>query len=195
MAEEREERAPVSFDGPPEYVASRNINTDVHIGHAPQRPYARQEDLAQDQGWASAEDIQASGADIRKSRDGTWVRVVRRHTGQSVIRNGSLHHQVALEERPVAFTLQAARASGGRADYWDGSTWIRGGLKREAEAPENLGNDFATLGTELEYEEAPAQDQAIARAEAARSAVLGTPVAAAPEEDRPSRAQRARKED
>jgi len=194
---EQQERAPINFDGPPEFVPSRNINTDVHVGDAPQRPYARQEDYAAgSQGWASAEDMQAAGAEIKRSADGTWVRVTRRHTGTSVMRNGTLHHQIALVERPVAFSMQAARASGGRSDYWDGGTWIRGGLKREAEAPENAGNDFAAMGTELEYEEAPAADQAVARAEAARSAVFGPTIAAEPAADKPpSRPERARKED
>lgn len=189
-------RAPANFDGPPEFVPERNINVDVHVGAAPQRPYARQEDYAaQGVGWASAEDMQAAGADIKRARDGTWVRVVRRHTGTSVMRNGSLHHQVALVERPVSFTLQAAKASGGTSDYWDGSTWIRGGLKREAEAPENAGNDFSTMGTELEYEEAPPQDQAVARAESARSAVFGPTIAQEPVAPPPPRPERARKDD
>lgn len=132
------------IDAPPQAAPTRNINYDVHVGQSAQRPYAALEDtLAFRSGYASFEEMRAAGADIKQNGRGDWVRVVDKPTGNTALGDDgkTLMAEYVDEERPVALTLAQAKA--GPADFWDGFTWVRNGLKREREYGPNLGNNAA----------------------------------------------------
>ena len=129
---------------PPEVGAARNINTDVHIGHATQRPYARMEDRmagAMQTGWRSYEELQAAlagaegeGNTIEQDPTGDWVRYVPRTVEVVERRDGTREAWVEDVARYVALTKQDARArsaNGVETDFFDGFTWWRRGQKPE----------------------------------------------------------------
>lgn len=80
---------------------------------------------------------------IYRNAAGVWVRVVYEHSGEShqIEREGQLLTIAARfpQERRVALTLKEAASHG-----WDwfqpGRGWIRRGVKRERDLPENLGH-------------------------------------------------------
>lgn len=153
-------------DQPPPARATRNINYDVHQGYAPQRPYAALEDrMGQLQGARSTpfEDLPPQANAKRDPQTGDWYREVPYHTGSSVMKDGRLHFVMRMRRRPIARTQQEARAS--NADWWNGATWVRNGVKPEADHPVNAGTDATAVGDEF-LEPASAAEQAAARAEA-----------------------------
>ena len=165
----------------------KNINYDTHSGAAPQRPYADVEDrmAAFTRGFASFEDLAAAlpkGQKIRQREDGAWVRTVPKHTGNSFVVDGVLHHEVEDVERHVALTkeaAQAASASGTQTDFWNGFTWLRRGTKPEMDVPVMRAAPQAERRN-LRLERAGPTDQAIAKATQARADALRPPVPEAP---------------
>jgi hypothetical protein len=125
----------------PESAPTRNINYDVHAGYAAQRPYAHLEDrMGRTRGYRTFEEMRAAGADIEKDeRTGDWVRVTERIVDTRVLPDGRRQVATANVTRPVALTVEEARAI--RGDTWDAGMqgWIRNGLKQEKEYPENVG--------------------------------------------------------
>lgn len=149
-----------AVDAPPRQAATRNINTDVHIGHAAQRPYAALEDnLAFRQGYQSFAEMQAAGADIQQDASGDWFRVKAKPTGNTALSSDgkTLMTEHIEERRPVALSLALAKA--GHADFWDGYTWVLGGLKREKEYAANLGTAGVGQGTWVPIGPAPVLPQ------------------------------------
>jgi len=160
--------------------STRNINIDVHQGYQAQRPFARVEDLMANNGWTSFADLPKE-AGVKQDRDGTWFREINANTGRTRTVNGVLQHEMHKLRRPVALSLEDAKGS--RADYFDGSSWIRNGLKREIDLPENQGNVVAP--TDVEWVDAGPEDQAVFRTDAAKLAgamgmTAAAPAAAAP---------------
>jgi hypothetical protein len=171
-----------ALESPPEQGAVNNINRHVHIGAAPQRPYAALEDrMAQNRGWASFGDI-PKDAGIKKGDDGGYYRVVQVGTGRQVEKGGKLYNVVRTQRRGVALSLEAAQAAsqnGSPTDYYDGSGWIRGGRKREYELASAVGTEFAE---ELELVEAAPEDQAVHSQRRAALAAAAPAVAQAPKD-------------
>lgn len=77
------------------------------------------------------------GQGVRR-RGGRLVREALQPRGRSQDGLSIVYHKI---ERPVALTIEQARSEG--SDYYDPNreTWVRGGLKPEREAPENLGSN------------------------------------------------------
>lgn len=128
--------------------ATRNINHDVHLGHAAQRPWAALEDhLAQSGGgkgggmrWPSFEALQAAlpegdSNQIEQDESGDWVRYVPYTIDhERDLDTGELYAIKEDRVRYVALSKQdaKARSAGGLpCDYFDGFTWWRNGLKPE----------------------------------------------------------------
>lgn len=122
----------------------RNINLDVHMGHAAQRPYAALEDrmgVLHGDKWASWEDLKAAlagvegeGNDIEQDESGDWVRYVPRTVEVITGRDGTREALIEDQARYVALSRADARArsaGGTETDYFDGFTWWRRGQKPE----------------------------------------------------------------
>ena len=129
---------------PPEAPGIRNINHDVHLGYAPQVPYAALEDrmgAAVRPGYGSFEELQVAlkgvegeGNQIEQDATGDWVRYVPRTVEVIESRDGTREALVEDVARYVALTRNDARArsaGGAETDYFDGFTWWRRGVKPE----------------------------------------------------------------
>lgn len=123
----------------PEAAPTRNINRDVHMGYAAQRPYAALEDrMGGNRAYRTFEEMAKAGADMEQDdRTGDWVRVVSRILDRRVLPDGRVQVAEGAVTRRVALSLEEARAIEG--DYWNGWSWVRNGLKVEKEYPENVG--------------------------------------------------------
>lgn len=142
-----------------------------HVGNHPQNPNPLEVKIARSTGvWSSFKDLPRE-AGVMQRADGTWYRLVQRHSGASRIHNGVLQFEIVYDERKVALSLDQAKAAG--ADYWNGRTWIRNGTKPEAEAPENSG---ASLTQMRDWEDASPVDTAVARQAAMRAAAMGAAI-------------------
>jgi hypothetical protein len=150
------------LESPAFFSGGRQINQDVHSGGHPQAAHERISlDLARAARGAVTrfEDIPKEAGVEQDPNTGDWYRVVRAHTGEQRLVDGVLHNVVRRQRRPIAQTLQDARAA--NADYWAGSTWIRRGVKPEAEHPANVGAaSDATMEEILEPVSATEQLQA-----------------------------------
>lgn len=155
-------------------AAVRNINVDVHAGGFAQRPYARlEDDLARAAGGQAVrfEDLPPEAHAVKDPVTGEWRREIRVHTGEQRLKDGVLYNVVRPQLRPIAATLEDAKAR--QADFWAGSTWIRRGVKPEADHPVNQGL-AAQFGEEI-LEPVSATEQIQARQDALNR-IAGTPV-------------------
>jgi hypothetical protein len=135
---------------------TRNINIDVHIGAAPQRPYAVIEDhlAAITTGYKDAGALKSALGALPKAEnqpagtpdsneveeeDGALYRwVVSQEPRTYAVRDGEIQEDVIWEKRAVGLSLDAARAasdSGTPTDYFNGFTWLREGFKPERDFP------------------------------------------------------------
>lgn len=98
-----------------------------------------QDDISQDLSYTDV--VRRAGA---KRVNGRLVREVLVPSGTTRVVDGKRKAIYFRQDRPVALTLKEAQAT--NSDYYDAerATWIRGGLKAEVEAPENLGNGPAS---------------------------------------------------
>lgn len=172
-----------SFGGP-------EINHFVHQGHYPQRP----QEILQGQldrvqvGWTSMEELMAAlpeGEQLYKGEDGLPVRLVPKHTGDSEYVDGALYHHVVDEVRHVALTVEAARgatAAGIKTDFFNGWTWMRGGLKAEKDFPA-MYSQQQTAGR-VRLERASMHDVAIEHPKASRLSAAGIVGDIVPDDDR-----------
>lgn len=174
--------------------ATRNINVDVHVGHAPQRPYAAVEDAlgAVVKGYRGFAQLKAAlpdgpGNEIRQDKDGSWYREVLVSRGPEALveRDGELMVAHRKQRRGVSLSVEDARAAtqasnaGGSSleyDAWNGFTWVRRGVKPE--------RDFGVMTSTPRDEElvyVPADPQRVAehRFAAARAAAAVPPPARA----------------
>jgi hypothetical protein len=133
--------------------------------------------------WSSFAEMREAGAQVeRDPRTNRWYRVVTVHTGQTVVRDGLAYYPKRTLKRLVALTRTSALQNAlvqlneewqKGCDFWDAGlqTWVRNGLKREKEAPENLGNDTSRYD-ELELA-GEADQQALRRQRALVAAEIG----------------------
>ena len=125
--------------------------------------------VARTASWASFEAMKKAGAPIEQDpATFDWYRTVQKHTGASEIHSGELVHELVSERRSVALSLIAARQT--RSDYWNGSSWVRNGVKNEVEARENLGAAATRASGATTWVKASPADQAAAQQQAARQA-------------------------
>ncbi len=185
-----------ALDGPPP-THVRNINLDTHLGAAPQRPYALLEDhLYAPEGYRTLEDLQGAlaGQDAPsglpkgapspyevKDEGGDLVRyVVSAEPQETVIIDGAVKNRIRFAKRYVSLTKAGARAAdeaGRPTDFWNGFTWLRGGVKPE--------KDFAVMahqqqlgetdGMVFEVDASPS-DAAVLRHQVARMDLATPPV-------------------
>jgi hypothetical protein len=164
----------------------REINLDTHIGAAPQKPFARLEPLLARKrtGWRSFEEMHAAveaaypeGSDGRKleqNENGEAFRWVKGHTGERVASaDGTLLLRAYEERVPVAFNQQDARAastSGVRTDYFNGWTWMKGGIKAERDVATMAAAPDANPNRKVFYEPADEAEQMRHRAAVAATA-------------------------
>lgn len=162
------------IDQPPGEADHRNINQDVHSGGHPQRPYARlEDDLARARGgqFVRFEDLPKEAGAKMDPQTLDWYREIKVHTGEQRLVDGVLHNVVRIVRRPIAQTLAEAKAAG--ADFWAGTTWIRRGVKPEAEHAVNRG---AGVGDGEEYLEPVSATEQIQARQDALTRLAGTPI-------------------
>jgi hypothetical protein len=108
--------------------------------------------------------------EVIEQPDGTLARVMWINTGERVIHGGRLHYEQRRQIRQVSLTQQGAKIAtthGVPTDYWNGWTWMRGGIKPEKDL--NVMAAQQGVGDEgVRFAEAPPQDQALARSGALR---------------------------
>lgn len=141
VADAREAVAAHIEQGTAPTAPRRNINVDVHMGAAAQRPFAALEDfLAFKSRWGSYEEMQSAekaslgdAATMEKLDNGAWVRYVEEHVPGGVVlgADGNAYERKRRVARQVALSNDEAHQR--RADYFDGSSWVRNGEKREKE--------------------------------------------------------------
>lgn len=126
---------------PPDELQTRNINHDVHQGSARQRPYSQIESQMgrmNVRGFRTMDELKAAlpEGDELVERDGDYFRKVPYHIGPdgTYMKDGKLIIETHWALRPVALTKEGAKASteaGVEADWFDGFTWWRRGVKPE----------------------------------------------------------------
>lgn len=181
------------------YPATRDINTDVHIGSAIQKPYAGVEHLLARKrtGYRTFEELKAAvdaaypeddeGRNVEEGKDGTVYRWVKGHTGLTVAdEKGVLQHEIFEERVPVAFSQDDAKAAseaGVRTDFFNGFTWMKAGITRERDAATMGQRPGANQNRRVSYEPASGAEQMRHRAaSAAVASSLGiVPIAPAAE--------------
>lgn len=183
MADQKEQDRLISDWGG--YPATRDINTDVHVGSAIQKPYAGVEHLLARKrtGYRSFEELKAAvdaayaegedGRNVEEGEDGVIYRWVKGHTGLSVAdARGVLQHEVFEERVPVAFSqgdAKAASEAGVRTDFFNGWTWMKSGITRERDASTMAQRPGANPNRRVSFE--PASDAEQMRHRAASAAV------------------------
>lgn len=125
-------------------------------------------------GYMSYDEIPAE-AGVYRNAAGDWVRRVMVSTGNTAEIDGTLHVQKVPEERPVALTLDMAKAS--RADFYSpGLGWIREGRKPELDPAVLAQGTRLVNGDDAEWEPLGPTDQALHRQERARHRASKPPV-------------------
>lgn len=93
---------------------------------------------------AEVESVKPGADTVYRNAEGAWVRICTEYTGEQRRErqaDGSTRLLAGklFFERPVALDIETARAT--KADYFHrGKGWVRYGVKREWEEPENLGS-------------------------------------------------------
>lgn len=147
-----------ALKGPPPAEGVRNINYDVHVGDATQRPYARIEDMlgSTSQAWLNVEELRNAlpdGQEVLENPDGTLYRLtLPKETGDQVLKDGVLYNKVRREKRKVALSLSAAKVT--KSDFWNGFTWVLDGQKLQ-----EMPHEMRIASREDDTELVPASDQ------------------------------------
>lgn len=116
---------------------------------------------------------------VRVNAYGQVERQIQRHSGNAPVgdEHGRLLHEVIREWVPVAFDQQSAREAstkGVRTDWFNGWSWVKGGIKQERDRHSAALLPGANPNVEIVYEPAPESDQMRYRAQvAALSAASG----------------------
>lgn len=201
MIDQKEEDRMLSDWGLP--VPTRDINVDVHVGNAIQKPYASFEHLLARKrtGYTSFEDLKAAveaaypngqqGSKIEQADDGGIFRWVKGNTGRTVgAADGTLMVETFEERVPVSMSQAGAKtatAAGVRTDWFNGWTWVRGGEKLERDGNVLAARPEANPNRKLDFEPADEAAQMAHRAAVAatvsRLGITPMPAPAAPKAD------------